>query len=456
MRGWLALLLCGSWAAWADDPLHTMQDVSITAAGHWERCPAAPAQPLTLAAAVDFALCQHPESRLAWANAKAQAAAWGLARAAEWPTLDAALSLSRQQPSAGDKPVAATTQSASLSLSYLLYDFGARTATIEAAHQRLLAENAAQESGLQNRYLAVVRAYLQWQANTAALEAARADETTAAESLRAAGLRHEVGRATPLERLQAEAALAQARLNRTKAEGALINSRAALADAMGLPAQTPLQPVAASERPTVAELPVEELDRWLSAAHRQRPDLIAADARWQAAQADLDAARAQGKPKVSLYASQGASKTTGSDWASPLTVGVSVSIPIFTGYADTYRARAAEAQLEASVASREVVRQQVSLEVVQAFNDLNTAAQAVSASELVEQSAEAAWRVAKGRYDAGLSSMLDLLQAQSTWANARSQTVEARRGWDLARFTLARAIGRVEQPFMSSGKAVLP
>ena len=75
---------------------------------------------------------------------------------------------------------------------------------------------------------------------------------------------------------------------------------------------------------------------------------------------------------------------------------------------------------------------------------------------MVEQSAEAAWRVAKGRYDAGLSSMLDLLQAQSTWANARSQTVEARRGWDLARFTLARAIGRVEQPFMSSGKAVLP
>jgi len=93
-----------------------------------------------------------------------------------------------------------------LTLSYLLYDFGARSANLESARQLLAAASATQDSTVQAVFLVAVQAYYQAQATNAALDAAIESERAAKESFAAAEARYKAGSATPADKLQAQTA----------------------------------------------------------------------------------------------------------------------------------------------------------------------------------------------------------------------------------------------------------
>src|SRR3984957_4346740 len=86
---------------------------------------------------IDYAESPHPVTRVAWENARAQAAAWGVARAELYPTL-AAIALSgvnRAEVPFGSvfyRPTLSTFE-ATLDLEYTVFDFGARAGRIAAA-----------------------------------------------------------------------------------------------------------------------------------------------------------------------------------------------------------------------------------------------------------------------------------------------------------------------------------
>ena len=115
--------------------------------------------------------------------------------------------------------------------------------------------------------------------------------------------------------------------------------------------------------------------------------------------------------------------------------------PIFTGFENTYRVRSAEAQLEASRAELERLRNQATLEVYQAHSELITQTQSVFTAQALVASAQESESVARGRYEAGVGTILDLINAQSSAADARRQLVLARSNWASARTRLAQAVG---------------
>ena len=179
-------------------------------------------------------------------------------------------------------------------------------------------------------------------------------------------------------------------------------------------------------------------------ARRRRPDLLAAEAQVRAAAANLDAVRAAGRPSISLAAGSNLLKVDDSPSTQTSSLGVTLSIPFFSGFAPTYRVRAAEAQVDARGAQRDRIRLQVALDVWNAYQNLHTATQALRTSADLLNSASQSEQVALGRYKAGVGSILDVLNAQSALASARQQRVQAALNWNVSRATLAQSMGSLD------------
>lgn len=451
----LCASLCGMAAlpagAAGNDPFSTQGKVAPSPAGSVKRPAEEPCQgvrpdgaPLSLTDVVERALCNNPQTREAWANALYQAAQVGIGQSAYLPTLNLNASETRNRSDGGGNAGRTYSQlSAALSLSYVLYDFGARDASLENAKQVLNALNSTQDATIQSVFLAAVQAYYQFFATQAAVDSARQAEKSAQESYKAAVARYNVGSATPADKLQAQTALSQAVLNRIRAEGDYGNAQGILANSMGLDADRSI-----SLTPPAPGVPDEKFERdiagLIEAARRQRPDLAAAEAQVKAAQAGAQAARAAGMPSIALAANLNSTHSGISDPFNSAALGVSVSIPLFSGYNTTYRVRAAEAQIETRRAQRERISQQVALDVWKAYQGVVTETQAAKSASDLEASAAQSESVALGRYKAGVGSLLDLLTAQSALASARVQNIQATYNWHIAKATLAQSMGRLD------------
>lgn len=390
-------------------------------------------QVLNLLSVVNIALCKNPQTREVWANSRAQAAQIGVSQSSYLPGVTASVSENQNTP--GNRQ-----RSIGLNLSYLLYDFGARAANLENARQLLASVNATQDNTVQAVFLSAVQAYYQTQATQAAFDAATISEQAAQASFAVAEARYLAGSVTPADKLTARTAYSQATLNRITADGAMKIARGNLANILGQDAnvsvQLAVQPMESREFEQNIALLIEQ-------ARHNRPDLIAAEAALRAAEASADVARATGMPSLSLTASTSQS-STGAISTHGSALGVSMSVPLFSGYAPTYRIRAAEAQIETKKAQMDRIRLQVALDVWTAFQHLATATQNRRTTADLLDSAEQSERVALGRYKAGAGIMLDLLNAQTTLASARQQRIQADLNWNISRATLAQAIGKLD------------
>jgi outer membrane protein len=186
-----------------------------------------------------------------------------------------------------------------------------------------------------------------------------------------------------------------------------------------------------------------EVAALIAEAEVRRPDLKAAEAQVKAAQAGVDVVQAQGRPSVSLSAGPTWAEVDRGSLNGGL-IGVTVNVPIFTGFDTTYRVRAAEAQVDLKAAQLDRLRNQVALDVWKAYQSLTTANQSLKTTVDLVASAEQSERVALGRYKAGVGTVLDLLTAQSALAGARLQRIQAALDWFVYRATLAQAVGALD------------
>jgi outer membrane protein len=393
---------------------------------------------------VDLALCKNPSTREAWSYARVQAAQVGLAQSDFLPAVDGQMAVSRIK---GDSR-STTQRNASLTLSWLLFDFGARSANLEIATQLLNAATSTLDSTVQSVFLNALQAYYNVQAARAAVTAALESERASRESLSAAEVRYRVGSGTPADRLQAQTAWSQSTLTRIRAEGVLGNTLGRLANVMGLDANQPLQlddiPAATPEASFEGDVAA-----LIAEARERRPELKAAEAELKAAQSGVAYARAAGLPTLSLSAGPRWEDIGGAS-ANASSIGLIINLPLFSGFNTTYNVRAAEARTDVQAARRDNVRQQVALDVWEAYQSLSTATQTIRSTADLLASAEQSERVALGRYKAGVGNILDVLNAQSALANARLQRIQAMLDWQVSRATLARAIGALDSRLLVS------
>jgi len=419
-----------------------------------------PSRALTFAAAVDLALCRNPTTRAAWAAAHEQAAALGEAESAWLPEIAAVGTGTRtfgQHIDLTGNTVSfdQNTGDAALNLSWTLYDFGARTGRITNARRLLDAAAANASSVVQQTVLSVVQGYYGLVAADADLLAAKTTESVTAHSLEIARTLRTGGAGTLADVLQAETAFDQAVLTRVQAEAAAQTARGTLAVTLGLIADKPFTLDAA---PVPAEVPAltARMADLMDEAMRQRPDLAAAQAQRDAAEANISVARAAGLPVISVNTGRDFISSTGIPDQNYSLVGVNVTVPIFTGFNVSYGVRQAQAALQASEANEEQVRLGVSLGVWNAYYALDSANQQLSVTAALTKTAEDNEQVALGRYQAGVGTIVDVLTAQTAAATARQVRISAELGWRVTRAQLALALGRLSNAEPLQDTASLP
>lgn len=404
----------------------------------------APLTALTLADVIDVTLGNNPQTRVSWAQSRAAAAAYASARGRWLPTLQADATGGPARAISSNParvPSDRTTVTATLSLQYLLFDFGARGGTLAAAREALLAADLTHNSTVQAVVLQAEGAYFGYQASRGLRDASRQSVATAQANLAAAERRHDVGLATIADVLQARTALAQSQLASQSAEGNLQVARAQLALSLGLPANAGFDVVADSGATPVAVL-AENVDSLIARAARERPDVMAARAVARQGAQQARVAQSALLPSVTMGANRGQaysnnSALVGGTYA--LTFGLSV--PLFSGLSRESDVAAARANAAAASARADQSYLTAAAQVWTSYWLLQTATQRVTTSGELLASATRSEEVARGRYAEGVGSILDLLTAQGALADARAQAIQSRWTWYASLAQLARDAG---------------
>jgi outer membrane protein TolC len=261
---------------------------------------------LTLGGVVDLALRNNPATLVSWTQARAAADLYGASRGSLYPFVSGSIGATRTRPVTTPGGVDRTQYGPSITLSYLVLDFGGRSGSIELARETAVAADYAHNVTVQNTILDAETAAFGYLSTLALRDAERAAIDEAAANLSAAEERHRVGLATIADVLQARTARAQEQLNLETLDGQVLVTRGGLAVAMGLPVTTPLDApdISTPDSATVRALALT-VDSILSLAVHNRPDLAAARADAGRAAAQLRVTRAFGLPAFSFTANGG-------------------------------------------------------------------------------------------------------------------------------------------------------
>lgn len=410
--------------------------------------PGAPPQTITAMQAVDLALRNNPQTKQAWFAARAAAAALGSERSAYYPTIEIDGVYTRQKNAAlgGQNVFTQTVYGPAATLNWLLLDFGGRSADIEQAKLALNEALFLHDATLNDVILQVLQAYYGYEGAKALLEAQAASLKQAEENLLAAQERHRAGVATIADVLQAKTVASQQRLSYQTVEGQIAVIRGALATALGVSANTPVE---AGELPRDLDLDRvnRTVDDLIAAAEKERPDLAAARTRALAAKAHVRSVRSGALPTLSAAGAYGRNFYTGANtlpWVDVYSAGIVLRIPVFSGFQKVYDIRQAEE--EAALAETNVagLEQRVIQEVWSSYYTVKTAGQRIRTTRDLVASATETTAVTRGRYTAGVGSILDLLTSESALASARAQDVQARAEFLFALAQLARDVGSIE------------
>ncbi|HZI93904.1 MAG TPA: TolC family protein [Patescibacteria group bacterium] len=405
------------------------------------------AQHMGLANLVDLALRDSPRTREAWAQARSAAAALGASKGAYYPTVGLQLDRTTSKTSAlgGAFSFFRNSYGSNATLTWVLLDWGGRSASIEMARQALIAADWTHNAVMQDVVLDVEKAYYNYLNTRALLESRTASVKEAQANLDAASRRREAGVGTIGEVLQSKTALSQAQLDLQTTEGQIQTIKGALATAVGLPANTRYEIEAPAEEFPVGEF-TEEVDRLIEQAAAKRPDLAAARARAAEAEARIGSIRSTGLP--SLVTNWGAGVTyydqIGSSNSSTVETyngALLLRVPVFNGFSLQYDLMRVRSDAEAARARVDELSQEIISQVWSGFYDLRTATQRIETTRDLLDSAQQSYDVSLGRYKAGVGSILDLITSQASLDKARAQQAQARTDWHLSLAQLAHDTG---------------
>jgi outer membrane protein TolC len=289
--------------------------------------------------------------------------------------------------------------------------------------------------------LTAANGYLQVLAATARAESAKAQLDTAQALFNQAVDQRNSGLAAGIDVVRAEVQLSTERQRATATANDLEKTKLQLARAIGLPTrqrftlvdQLPYQPG-----------PDVTFDAALDRALRTRSDYLAALENVRAAELSRGAARGESLPSVHVDANYGAIGLTAASSRSTFAVTAVADVPIFQGGRTHGRLVEADAALRERRAVAEDLKAGIYYDVNTSFLDLQATGEQVQVAMRARDLAASQLSQARDRFAAGVADNIEVVQAQQAVALANEQYTSALYGYNLAKATLARAIGIAE------------
>jgi outer membrane protein TolC len=289
---------------------------------------------------------------------------------------------------------------------------------------------------------AVGGAYLQAIAAAARVESVRAQLETATVLFRQNSQKRSVGllAQTDVNRSQVQALTQQQRL--VSVQNDLAKQKINLARLVGLPAS---DGYALSESIPFSTAPSIALEDALQQALVKRADLKASEAQAQAARFLRSAARAERLPSVSVSADYGLIGTKPTQSNGTYTVVGTVRIPIWQGGRAGGDIEQADAALTERRAETEDLRGRIESDIRNAYLDLSAAASQVEVAAKNVQVTRETLDLTRQRFDAGVTDNVEVVQAQESVAGAELDYIDSVFAHNLAKLSLARAMGGAAQ-----------
>ena len=185
-------------------------------------------------------------------------------------------------------------------------------------------------------------------------------------------------------------------------------------------------------------------DSLLSVAKDDRIEILQAHDQEQMAQADEKLASIGDRPELRVDLAYGLKNGFFPDldvWRGNWVAAVDAKIPIFNGFKTENEKEESHAKYLAALEQSRNIERQVQMEVQQAVSDMQTSVQKIETSTLEVQQAEQALSMANVRYSSGVITNLDLIDAQTSLAEAQLSHLDALYKYVISTYTLRKAVG---------------
>jgi outer membrane protein TolC len=290
--------------------------------------------------------------------------------------------------------------------------------------------------------LAVTGGYLQVIAAGARVETTRAQVATARTAYQQAVDRNTAGVAPRIDVTRTQVILQVNQQRQTALENDLAKLKIAFARIIGLP---PAQEFTLSDTLPFAPLAGITFEQALLRAYANRSDLKAAESQVHAAELARSAAAAERYPTVQVSGDYGLIGSSPTSSHGTFGATAAVRLPLFQGGRVQGDIQLADAALQQRRAELQDLRGRIDAEVRSAFLDLTSAANQIRVAESNRGLAAETLTQARDRFAAGVADTLEVVQAQETVAMAEQDYISSLYQHNLAKATIARAMGQADQ-----------
>jgi len=413
------------------------------------------ARVLTLEEALSTARTRQPQIRQAEAAFEAADARAHIALAPLLPQVTGGGSYERTTANFNPRPGALPSQVAvqsnqnwntfdffsfNVGATQLLYDFGQSWYSWKSSKAGALSQKDSERTTLEQVLFAVRTAFFQARAAKGLVGVATETLANQQKHMEQTQGFVEVGTQPPIALAQAKTDLANARVQLINAQNGYETARAQLNQAMGVEGPTDYDVSGQSPAPVEGEDGTTE--SLLHEALKARPEMSSLANQVLSEELALRSSEGGYGPSLGLSTAL----TSGGERASSLTENwnamITLSVPIFQGGQTRAQIAQTRANLKSARSALDLEQQQVRLDVEQARLAVRAAKAALAASEEALVSAREQLRLAEGRYETGVGSIIELGDAQVASTSAGQQNVQAEYNLAQARAQLVKALGR--------------
>ncbi len=442
----------------------------VTAMDLSDQAPELPLQqePFSLGELVDIALRNNIQTKITWASARSAAAAYGQSQSPFFPSITGSFSYQRDRqptfssvfvnPATGNPggPSTVTVQDIyytiwkpQLTLSYLVFDFGTTRATSEAARQALYNADWTHNDAILTLLQTVMNDYYTYLYQKMLLKADIANVETAQLTLDAAQLGFDTGVRNVSDVLQSTTQLLQNQTTWAAQQQNVENAYTQLLTDMGIPANISIktQDLPSNIPDNDIVPPVETL---ISIAMQNRPDLLAAEANLRSKEQSLKAAKTQWLPQINYDFTLGKSYyNLGLHDQYNFISLFSVSMPIFDGFYYRNAIKIAEANKKQAEEQVKLSELDMIQQITSYHYNVRVSYETLKFATAYLAAAEEQYVVALSQYKYGTNTILDVVSAQSSLADARASQASGFQQWYTSLANLAYATGIISPTYLA-------
>ncbi len=249
---------------------------------------------------------------------------------------------------------------------------------------------------------------------------------------------YDVGTKAKIDVIKAEVDLSNAQLSLINAENAFKIARVTLNNVMG----TSDAPEYEIEDNLSFQRYTTTLEEATSRAFENRPDLKSIVVKREAAERNISLAQTGHYPVLSGNASYNwSARNNTAEIDHGWNAGLVLTVPLFSGFLVSHQVAEAKSNLYILRANEESLRQQILLDVRQAYLNLQAADASISTAELAAKQAKENLDLANGRYAAGVGSPVEVSDAFATYVAAEANYTSALANYKIAQANIEKAMG---------------